>query len=142
MLKLLFVCSSFVILIATITVSGSVNVAEAKNTYKLVVYLDGAFDPNNLHSFNVTVYSSDHKNMISDKITPDFSDNHQKIGTYEIMDKAKQHPNQIKVCAQQGYGLDGKLLTHDDCFKIKQNKAKTYYYTTFDYPLLEGYEGD
>jgi hypothetical protein len=119
--------------------------AEAKTkSYQLIVYLDGAFEPNNLHSFKIVVYNSDHKKILSDKVTPDFSDSHQKISPksgYKITDKSKQHPSQIKVCAQQDFTDGGKKKTHDDCFKIKQNIAKTYWYTIFDYPLIEGFEG-
>lgn len=45
------------------------------------------------------------------------------------------------VCAQQDFTDGGKKKTHDDCFKTKQNIAKTYWYTIFDYPLIEGFEG-
>jgi len=109
------------------------------------VYLDGAFEPNNLHSFKIVVYNSDHKTILSKKVTPDFTDSHQKISPragYKITDKSKQHPSQIDVCAQQSFSDNGKTKTHDDCFSIKQNKAKTYWYTIFDYPLIEGFEGD
>lgn len=120
--------------------------AEAKSkSYQLIVYLDGAFEPNNLHSFKIVVYNSDHKKVLSDKVTPDFGDSHQKISPksgYKITDKSKQHPSQIKVCAQQDFTDGGKKKTHDDCFKIKQNIAKTYWYTIFDYPLIEGFEAD
>jgi hypothetical protein len=91
------------------------------------------------------VYNSDHNKIISDKVTPNFSDSHQKISPrsgYKITDKSKQHPSQIKVCAQQDFSVDGKKRTHDDCFNIKQNKANTYWYTIFDYPPIEGFEGD
>ncbi len=79
------------------------HIAEAKTkSYQLIVYLDGAFEPNNLHSFKIVVYNSDHKKVLSDKVTPDFSDSHQKISPrsgYKITDKSKQHSSQIKVCA-------------------------------------------
>jgi hypothetical protein len=110
----------------------------------LIVYLDDAFEPNNLHSFKIMVYNSDHKQILSDKVTRDFTDSHQKISPkdgYKIKDKSKQHPSQIDVCAQQQFSEDGKKRTHDDCFDIKQNKKKTYWYTIFDYPLIEGFEG-
>jgi hypothetical protein len=116
-----------------------------QKSYQLIVYLDGAFEPNNLHSFKIVVYNSDHNKIISDKVTPDFSDSHQRISPrsgYKITDKSKQHPSQIKVCAQQGFSDGGNARTHNDCFKIKQNKAKIYWYTIFDYPLIEGFEGD
>ena len=48
--------------------------AEAKTkSYQLIVYLDGAFEPNNLHSFKIVVYNSDDKKLLSDNVTPDFS---------------------------------------------------------------------
>src|SRR6476659_5818442 len=117
--------------LATVLVSGVYfaaldygHYAEAKTkSYQLIVYLDGAFEPNNLHSFKVVVYNSDHNKIISDKVTPDFSDSHQKISPisgYKIIDKSKQPPSQIEVCAQQDFSFDGKAQTHDDCFKIKQ----------------------
>jgi hypothetical protein len=95
------------------------NAQAKKKSYQLIVYLDGAFEPNNLHSFKVVVYNSDHNKIISDKVTPDFGDSHQKISPrsgYKITDKSKQHPSQIKVCAQQGFSVDGNAQTHDDCF--------------------------
>ena len=131
--------------LVTAGIAGMQQVAAAKKSYKLIVYLDGAFKPNNLPSFKVVVYNSDHKKILSDKVTPNFSDSHQKISPksgYKIVDKAKQHPSQIEVCAQQVFSIDSKAQTHDDCFDIKQNKAKTYWYSIFDYPLLEGFEGD
>jgi hypothetical protein len=119
--------------------------AEAKaKSFQLIVYLDGAFEPNNLHSFKIVVYNSDHKKVLSEKVTPDFSDSHQKISPkagYKITDKSKQHPSQIKVCAQQDFTDGGKKKTHDDCYNIKQNIAKTYWYTIFDYPSIEAFEG-
>ena len=74
---------------------------------------------------------------------PDFTDTHQTISPelgYEIADESKQHPNQIKVCAQESYSENGKTKTHDDCFPIQQDNSKTYWYTIFDYPLIEEFE--
>jgi hypothetical protein len=107
------------------------------------VYLDNAFMPNHLPSFKVIVYNSDYKQILSEKVTPDFTDTHQTISPksgYTIEDKSKQHPSQIKVCAQESYSENGKIKTHDDCFPIQQDKAKTYWYTTIDYPLIEEFE--
>ena len=48
--------------------------AEAKTkSYQLIVYLDGASEPNNLQSFKIVVCNSDNKKVFSDKVTPDFS---------------------------------------------------------------------
>ncbi|MEP6576811.1 MAG: hypothetical protein ABJB85_10320 [Nitrososphaerota archaeon] len=103
------------ITLVTAGISGMHQVAEAKKSYKLIVYLDGAFKPNNLPSFKIVVYNSDHKKILSDKVTPNFSDSYQKISPksgYKIVDKAKQHPSQIEVCAQQGFSVDSKAQTH------------------------------
>lgn len=35
------------------------------------------------------------------------------------------------------FSIDGKAQTQDDCFDIKQNKAKTYWYTILDCPFVE-----
>ena len=81
--------------------------------------------------------------MTPEKVMPDFTDTHQTISPehgYEIADKSKQHPNQIKVCAQESYWENGKTKTHDDCFPIQQDNLKTYWYTIFDYPLIEEFE--
>ena len=107
------------------------------------MYLDNAFTPNHLPSFKVVVYDSDSKKILSEKVMPDFTDTHQTISPepgYEIADKSKQHPNQIKVCAQESYWENGKTKTHDDCFPIQQDNLKTYWYTIFDYPLIEEFE--
>jgi hypothetical protein len=129
--------------ISSAALSGHI-VEAKKKSYQLIAYLDDAFKPNNLPSFKVVVYNSDHKNILSDKVTPDFTDDHQKISPrsgYKITDKSKQHPSQIDVCAQQTFTDNGKKKIHDDCFPIQQNKAKTYWYTIFNYPLIEGFEG-
>jgi len=114
--------------------------------YKLIVYLDGPHNGNTIgDNFKIVVYNSDHKEILSAKPTIDFNDNHQKISPkkgYSIGDKTGQHPQQINVCAQQKYGLDGKTKNHDDCYPIKQNIQKTNWYTIFDYGQIDGYEGD
>ncbi len=87
------------------------------------------------------MFNSNHKKIISDKVTPDLSDFHQKISPksgYIITDKSGQHSSQIKVCA----GQPASGGEHTDCFNIKQNKVKTYWYSVFDYPLIEGFEDD
>lgn len=129
--------------LSTTALSGHI-VEAKKKSYQLIVYLDGAFKPNNLPSFKIVIYNSDHKTILSKKVTPDFTDTHQKISPrkgYTITDKSKQHPSQIDVCAQQSFTDIGKKKAHDDCFPIKQNNAKIYWYTIFDYPLIESFEG-
>jgi hypothetical protein len=128
--------------VTSVTLSGQIVEAKTKS-YQLTVYLDNAFMPNNLPSFKVVVYNFDHKKILSEKVTPDFTDTHQTISPisgYKIADKSKQHPSQIKVCAQESFSENGKTKTHDDCFPIQQDKAKNYWYTIFDYPLIEGFE--
>ncbi|MGA9217936.1 MAG: hypothetical protein WBZ50_04790 [Nitrososphaeraceae archaeon] len=125
-----------------VTLSGQMVEAKTKS-YQLTVYLDNAFMPNHLPSFKVVVYDSDDKQILSEKVTPDFTDTHQTISPksgYTIEDKSMQHPSQIKVCAQESYSENGKTKTHDDCFPIQQDKAKTYLYTIIDYPLIEEFE--
>jgi hypothetical protein len=77
--------------------SDTVNVAEAKKSYNLIVFLDDAYESGNLPSFKVVDYDSDDKKIYSDKVTPDFSDDLQKISPKsgdKITDKVKQHPKQ------------------------------------------------
>jgi predicted RND superfamily exporter protein len=141
---------SLITIIAAMLLTGvtmvtlSVQMVEAKTkSYQLTVYLDNAFKPNHLPSFKVVVYNSDDKQILSEKVTPDFTDTHQTISPepgYEIAYKSKQYPSQIKVCAQESYSENGKIKTHDDCFPIQQDKAKTYWYTIIDYPLIEEFE--
>lgn len=124
------------------TLSGQMVEAKTKS-YQLTVYLDNAFMPNHLPSFKVVVYNLDDKQILSEKVTPDFTDTHQTISPepgYEIAYKSKQYPSQIKVCAQESYSENGKIKTHDDCFPIQQDKAKTYWYSIIDYPLIEEFE--
>ena len=124
------------------TLSGQMVEAKTKS-YQLTVYLDNAFKPNHLPSFKVVVYNSDDRQILSEKVTPDFTDTHQTISPepgYGIAYKSKQYPSQIKVCAQESYSENGKIKTHDDCFPIQQDKAKTYWYTIIDYPLIEEFE--
>ena len=84
-----------------------IRINEAKTkSYQLIVYLDGAFEPNNLHSFKIVVYDSDNNTILLDTVIPDFSDSHQKISPrsgYKILNNPEQHPSQIKVCAQQDF---------------------------------------
>jgi hypothetical protein len=141
--------TSLIIIIAAMLLTGLTSIillgqiVEAKTkSYQLTVYLDNAFMPNNLPSFKVVVHNFEHKKILSEKVTPDFTDTHQTISPksgYKIADKSKQHPSQIKVCAQESYSENGKTKTHDDCFPIQQDNANTWY-TIFDYPLIEGFE--
>jgi hypothetical protein len=125
-----------------VTLSGQMVGAKTKS-YQLTVYLDNAFMPNHLPSFKVVVYNSDDKQILSEKVTPDFTDTHQTISPksgYTIEDKSKQDPSQINVFAKESYSDNGKTKTHDDCFPIQQDKEKTYWYTIIDYPLIEEFE--
>jgi hypothetical protein len=135
---------SAMLLIAVTSVTLSGQAVEAKTeSYQLTVYLDNAFMPNHRPSFKIIVYDSDHKEILSEKVTPDFTDTHQTlspISGYKIEDKSKQHPNQIKVCAQESYSENGKTKTHDDCFPIQQDNAKAHWYVIFDYPSIEEFE--
>ena len=86
----------FAVMLSTVVgligVNSSGNIVAAKS-YKLIVYLDGAVEPNNLGSFKVVVYNSDNNTILSEKVTPDFSDDHQKISPssgYKITDKEKR----------------------------------------------------
>jgi len=119
---------------------------KTNNPYRLIVYLDGASKTNAIgDNFKIVIYNSNHKIILSEKPTIDFTDTHQKISPksgYTIQGKSGEHPNQIRVCAQQGYQLDGKEYLHDDCYPIKQNNQKTYWYTIFDYGQIDGFEGD
>ena len=66
---------------------------------------------------------------------------HQRNG-YPIIQQAGQNPDDIRVCAQQDYVLNGKSYLHDDCCPIRQNNDKTYWYTILDYGQIDGFEGD
>ena len=77
--------------VTSVTLSGQA--VEAKTeSYQLTVYLDNAFMPNHRPSFKIIIYDSDHKEIISEKVTPDFTDTHQVISPisgYKIADKSK-----------------------------------------------------
>lgn len=124
------------------TLSGQVFVQAKTKSYQLIVYLNNAFQPNHMPSFKVVIYNSDRKEIVSDTIRPDFTKNRQKISPnsgYEILDNAKQHPNEITVCAQETYSENGQTKTHDDCFPIQHDKGIRWS-TIFDYPLIEEFE--
>src|SRR6476619_8244740 len=77
-----------------VTLSGQMVEAKTK-TYQLTVYLDNGFIPNHLPSFKVVVYNSDDRQILSEKVTPDFTDTHQTISPksgYTIEDMSMQHP--------------------------------------------------
>jgi hypothetical protein len=38
--------------------------------------------------------------------------------------------------------LNGTTNLHNDCYRIKQNVQKTYWYTIFDYGEIDGFEAD
>ena len=120
--------------------------AKTGRQYTLVVYLDGASQKNVIgDNFKIVVYNSDKETILSEKPTIEFNDNHQKISPkdgYLINYQLGQHPEDIKACAQQAYTMNGKSYLHDDCYPIKQNIQKTYWYTVFDYGQIDGFEGE
>jgi hypothetical protein len=88
-------------------------------SHQLRVYFDNTFTPNHIPSFKLVVYDSDGKKIVSERAMPDFTDTHQMIRPelcYKIADKSNQHPNQIKICAQESYSENGK----NKSIKIKQ----------------------
>ena len=94
-----------------VTLSGQMVEAKTKS-YQLTVYLDNAFMPNHLPSFKVVVYDSDDKQILSEKVTPDFTNTHQMISPepgYEIAYKSKRQSSQIKVCAQESSSENAKI---------------------------------
>jgi hypothetical protein len=119
---------------------------KSRKSYQLIVYLDDATPQNAIgDNFNIVVYNSGNETVLSAKPNIDFNDDHQKISPrqgFPIIDQNGQHPKDIRVCAQQELVLDGKSLLHDDCYPIKQNIQKTYWYTIFDYGEIDGFEGD
>jgi DNA-binding beta-propeller fold protein YncE len=125
------------------------NVSEdtkSKNSYQLIVYLDDASPQNAIgDDFNIVVYNTKNQTVLSAKPNIDFNDNHQKISPrngYPIIDKTGQQPKDIRVCAQQEYTSNGKNYLHEDCYPIKQNIQKTYWYSIFDYGEIDGFEGN
>jgi micrococcal nuclease len=117
-----------------------------KESYQLIVYLDGAYKGNKIgDNFKIVVYDSNNKTILSAQPTIDFNDNHQKISPrkgYPIIYERGQNPEDIRVCAQQENMLNGSSNLHDDCYPIKQNLQKTYWYSTFDYEQIDGIEAD
>jgi len=96
-------------------------------------------------NFKILVYNSNNEPILSAKPNIDFNDNHQKISPpngYPIISLSGQHPGDIKVCAQQQYQVNGTNNLHNDCYPIKQNSQKTYWYAIFDYGKIDGFGAD
>jgi hypothetical protein len=123
----------------------SKDAAKTGKSYQLIVYLDGASQKNSIgDNFKIVVYNSDNETILSAKPTIDFNDNHQKISPkngYPINYAAGANPKDFRVCAQQEYSSNGRTYLHDDCYPIKQNVQKTYWYTIFDYGEIDGFGG-
>ena len=119
---------------------------KSKKSYQLIIYLDNASPQNAIgDNFKILVYNSNNEPILSTKPNIDFDDDHQKISPpkgYPIIYQSGQYPKDIKVCAQQEYPLNGTTKLHDDCYPIKQNVQKTYWYTIFDYGEIDGFEAD
>jgi len=118
-------------------------VPKFKKTYQLIIYLDNASSQNVIgDNFKILVYNSNNEPILSAKPTIDFNDDHQKISPpkgYPIVYQSGQYPKNINVCAQQEYTFNGTTNLHNDCYPVKQNFQKTYWYTTFDYGEIDGY---
>ena len=96
-------------------------------------------------NFKILVYNSNNEPILSAKPNIDFNDDHQKISPkkgYPIIYKSGQDPEDIRVCAQQEYSSNGTTYLHNDCYPIKQNVQKTYWYTIFDYGEIDGFKAD
>ena len=121
-------------------------VPKSKKSYQLIIYLDNASPQNVIgDNFKILVYNSNNEPILSAKPNIDFNDDHQKISPpkgYPIIYQSGQYPKDINVCAQQEYQLNGTTNLHDDCYPIIQNVQKTYWYTTFDYGEIDGFEAD
>jgi hypothetical protein len=145
-LRLITVSIALVILLFSAHVSGDINVTEARKSYRLVIYLDDSYESNVIgDNFTIVIYNSHHKEILSAKPKINFTDDHQKISPkkgFSFTDKSGQHPNEIAVCAQQEYAVEDETRTHDDCYIVKQNKAKSYWYSTFEYGEIDGFEAD
>jgi len=121
-------------------------VPKSKKSYQLIIYLDNASTQNVIgDNFKILVYNSNNEPILSAKPNIDFNDDHQKISPpngYPIIYQSGQYPKDIRVCAQQEYQLNGTTYLHNDCYPIIQNVQKTYWYTTFDYGEIDGFEPD
>jgi len=116
--------------------------SKSKKSYQLIIYLDNASPQNTIgDNFKIIIYNSNNEPILSANPNIDFNDNHQKISPpkgYPIISRSGQHPGDIKVCAQQQYQVNGTNNLHNDCYPIKQNSQKTYWYTIFDYGNIDG----
>jgi hypothetical protein len=123
---------------------GPTTAPKSKKSYQLIVYLDDASPQNAIgDNFKVVVHNSNNETILSAKPNIDFNDNHQKISPrdgYPIILQSGQSPKDITVCAEQEYQSNGTSYLHSDCYPIKQNVQKTYWYTTFDYSEIDGFE--
>jgi plastocyanin len=121
-------------------------VPKSKKSYQLIIYLDNASPQNVIgDNFDILVYNSNNEPVLSAKPNIDFNDDHQKISPpkgYPIIYQSGQYPKDIRVCAQQEYQLNGTTYLHNDCYPIIQNVQKTYWYTTFDYGEIDGFEAN
>ena len=145
-LKLVIALIGLVTLLFSTHVSGETNVPESGKSYRLVVYLNDAYEDNLIgNNFTIVVYNSHHEQILSAKPTINFTDNHQIISQKEdfnFTSKSGQRPNEITVCAQQEYAVEDEMHFHDDCYPVKENKSKAYWYTTFEYGEIDGFEAD
>lgn len=117
-------------------------VPKSKKSYQLIIYLDNASSHNAIGgNFKILVYNSNNEPILSAKPNIDFNDDHQKISPpkgYPIIYQSGQYPKDISVCAQQERQMSNTTKLHDDCYPIKQNVQKTYWYTIFDYGEIDG----
>lgn len=125
---------------------GGFNVTEAGKSYRLIVYLDNAYEQNVIgDNFKIVVYNSNNNTILSEEPNIDFKDTHQKISPkngYTLEDKSDQHPTQIKVCAQQSFEVNKQVYLHNDCSLIRENDDATYWYTIFEYGEIDGFEAE
>ena len=106
---------------------------KSKKSYQLIIYLDNASPQNVIgDNFKIAVFNSNNESILSAKPNIDFNEDHQKISPpsgYPIAYQSGQYPEDIRVCAQQEYQLNGTTNSRRDCYPIKQNIQKTYSYT-------------
>ena len=130
----------------SMTIEIPTTVPKSKRSYQLIIYLDNASPENVIgDNFKILIYNSNNEPILSAKPNIDFNDDHQKISPpkgYPIIHQSGQYPEDIRVCAQQEYQLNGTTYLHNDCYPIKQNVQKTYWYTIFDYREIDGFEAD
>jgi hypothetical protein len=145
-LKLIIAFLGLVILLFSTHVSGDTNVTDSRKSYRLVVYLDDAYEGNLIgNNFTIVVYNSHHDEILSANPKINFSDNHQIISPKEgfnFISKSGQRPNEITVCAQQEYAVEDKTHFHDDCYAVNKNESNAYWYSTFEYGEIDGFEAD